>query len=268
MEDLRIKNLKEYIRTLYKVAVAYSGGVDSTLLLRLSVDALSPEAVKAVTIVSPLLPPWDMEFARNYAPSLRVEHILINGREKLYHQEFSRNDQYRCYYCKKFSYEIIKKTFPNTPVLSGTNASDMDDFRPGIRAENEEGIKTPFLDLGITKEDIREISQLLEIPGANRPASACLASRIWTGEEITEKKLNMVKEAELFLKKMGIVGIFRVRLLRGNTARIETEPHQLERIIQLRETITRKFKSIGFRKIELDMEGYAPAGKIFKEAQQ
>lgn len=268
MLDSRIKKLADYLRELKQVVIAYSGGVDSTLLLRLSVDTLGKENVRAVTVVSSLLPPWDYEFAREFTRTLGMELILLNGFEKLQEENFIKNDQYRCYHCKKFNYKLIKEKFPNFHVLSGTNASDTSDFRPGIRAEKEEGVKTPFLDVGIAKEDIREMSRLLGIPGAERPASACLASRVFTGETITEEKLKKIKEAELVLKALGISGILRVRIMGNDMAKIETEIDQLKKVLHYREDILRRLKSIGFRKILLDIEGYEPSGKFLKEVRQ
>lgn len=268
MLDPQVKRLVDYLRELKQVVIAYSGGVDSTLLLRLSVDTLGKENVRAVTVLSSLLPPWDYEFARKFTRTLGLKLILLSGLEKLKEENFIKNDAYRCYHCKKFNYKLIRGKFPDFHILSGTNASDTSDFRPGIKAEKDEGVKTPFLDLGITKEDIREISRFLGIPGAERPASACLASRVLTGEIITEEKLKKIKEAELTLKELGISGVLRVRIMGNDIAKIETEIDQLRKVLLYRKDILRELKNIGFRKIFLDIEGYEPSGKFLKEAQQ
>ena len=260
MYDIRIEKINGYLKNLEKVIVAYSGGVDSTLLLKLAADSLGKENVKAVTILSSLLPPWDYEYAINFSKELGIQHLLLDGSDKLRDERFRKNDPARCYYCKKFNYGIIKEKFPGLPVLSGTNASDASDFRPGMKIEREEGILTPFLDLGITKSDIRELSYVLRIPGASRPPSACLASRIWTGEIITEEKLEMVRNAEMALRSLGINSILRVRYFPEGFAKIETD--EIEKIINNRKMITHTLKSIGFKRIFLDIEGYTPSGKI------
>ncbi len=263
MDDIRIEKITGYLGKLKNAIIAYSGGVDSTLLLKVAVGSLGRESVKAVTVLSPLLPPWDYEYAKKFSRELGIEHIFMDGSDKLGEEKFTRNDTYRCYFCKKFNYRIIKRKFPGLPVLSGTNSSDASDFRPGMKAEKEEGILTPFLDLGITKNDIRELSYILRIPGANRPPSACLASRIWTGESITEEKLEMVKKAEMTLRELGINDILRVRYLAGCFAKIET--NEMEKIINSREIIIQILKGIGFRGVFVDIEGYAPSGKFYQK---
>jgi len=267
MEVKKLTELEEYLKKLKKVAVAYSGGVDSSFLLFVARKCLGGENTLAVTVVSSLTPPWDLEFAKSFTRKIGVELKLIEGEKKISQASFSENSPMRCYYCRQFNYRIIKEHIPEEfTLVSGTNASDEGDFRPGMKAEQELGIKTPLRDLGITKDQIRHISRMLGIPGWDRPSSACLASPIPFGVPINLQELKLVEKAELFFRKMGF-DFIRVRIFPYKTAKIEVKIEDLHRIFQEREKILKKLKDLGFKNITVDLEGYVPAGLKFLEVE-
>ena len=248
--------LEDYLRGLGGVAIAYSGGVDSTFLLSMSARVLGTERVLALTMDSPLTPPWEITFAKEFCRSNGIKHLILDGTFILNDERIAANPPQRCYYCKKKILEAMLKERPeDQPVLSGTNASDESDFRPGIRAEEEMGVKTPLRELRFTKEAIREYSQRYGIPGFERTPAACFATRIPIGEPITRDKMKMIGEAETFLRSLGLE-LVRVRLLASDTASIEVATEEGKRILDLGDEISRRFGEIGFRGVTLDVEGY------------
>jgi uncharacterized protein len=250
------KALEDYIANLGKVAVAYSGGVDSTFLLAVSARVLGEGKVIALTIQSPLTPPWELDFAHNFCRDKGIQHLLLDGAFVLNDEVIVSNPPQRCYFCKKRILGTMQKTNPRDHILiTGTNASDESDFRPGMRAEEEMGILTPLRELGFTKDMIREFSKADAIPGFERPPAACFATRIPYGELVTEEKVRMVEKAETFLRNLGLE-LIRVRLLFGDTACIEVAKEEGKKILDLREEISRQLGEIGFRRVTLDLEGY------------
>lgn len=248
--------LEEYLRRLGGVAIAYSGGVDSTFLLAISASILGQERVVALTIQSPLTPPWELDFARDFCHTRGIQHLLLDGSFVLDDERITANPSERCYFCKKKLLEtMLQEKAADQSLLTGTNASDESDFRPGMRAEEEMGILTPLRKLGFTKEAIREYSQRYGIPGFERAPAACFATRIPAGEPITQGKVRMIAEAEIFLRNLGLE-LVRVRLLSRDTASIEVAKEEDKRILDLREEILRQFGEIGFRGVALDLEGY------------
>jgi uncharacterized protein len=251
-----IKALEDYIAKLGKVAIAYSGGVDSTFLLAVSARILGEEKVVALTIQSPLTPPWELNFAHDFCRTRGIRHLLLDGSFVLDDERIVANPPQRCYYCKNKLLEAMLQESPtDQPLLTATNASDESDFRPGIRAEEEIGILTPLRELRFTKDMIREYSKVDAIPGFERPPAACFATRIPYGESVTEEKVRMVEKAETFLRNLGLE-LIRVRLLFGDTASIEVAKEEGKRILDLREQISRQLGEIGFRRVTLDLEGY------------
>ena len=251
-----IKALEDYIAQLGKVAIAYSGGVDSTFLLAVSARVLGEENVVALTIQSPLTPPWELDFAYDFCSMRGIRHLLIDGAFVLGDERIVANPPQRCYYCKNKLLEAMLQESPaDQPLLTATNASDESDFRPGMRAEEEMGILTPLRELGFTKDAIREFSKMYELPGFDRPPAACFATRIPYGVSITEEKLRMVEKAETFLRNLGLE-LIRVRLLSGDTACIEVSKEEGKMILDLREKISRQLGTIGFQRVTLDLEGY------------
>jgi uncharacterized protein len=251
-----IEALENYLRGLGGVAIAYSGGVDSTFILAMSARVLGDEQVVALTIQSPLTPQWELDFARDFCRTRGIRHLLLEGSFVMDDERIMANPPQRCYFCKKQLLETMLQEKPaDRPLLTGTNASDESDFRPGMRAEEEMGILTPLRGVGFTKEAIRQYSQRYGIPGFERTPAACFATRIPIGEPITQEKVRMIGEAETFLRTLGLE-LVRVRLLSSDTASIEVAEEEGKRILDLREEIVRKLGKIGFQRMTLDLEGY------------
>jgi uncharacterized protein len=248
--------LEEYLRGLGEVIVAYSGGVDSTFLVAMSARILGAGKVLAVTMQSPLTPRWEVAFAEELCRSRGIRHLLLDGSFVLDEECFVANPPERCYYCKKKILEAMRRNIPaDTPLLTGTNASDESDFRPGIKAEEEIGVRTPLRELGFTKDAIREYSKAYAIPGFARSSSPCFATRIPYGEPITLEKVRVIEEAETFLRGLGF-SLVRVRLISTDTACIEVVVDEVKKVLALREAILRELLSIGFKRVTLDLEGY------------
>lgn len=255
VDNNKINNLKEYIKDLGKVAIAFSGGVDSTFLVKVCKDVLKENAV-AITIASPYIPKWEIEEAKELTASLGIEHIII---DMPIAEEIKFNPKDRCYKCKKkvFS-KIIEKanSLGIVNIIDGTNKDDVNDYRPGMVALKELKVKSPLLEVGFGKDDIRSHSKELNLPTWNKPAYACLLTRLQIGEEITEEKLDRTEKAEVFISSLGIKGI-RVRN-HGELARIEVQPKDIENILdkEILEAIALELKAIGYKYITLDIEGY------------
>ncbi|SIQ91739.1 uncharacterized protein SAMN05421834_11021 [Halanaerobium kushneri] len=260
MEKLKNKflKLKEILKELDSAAIAFSGGVDSTFLLKAALEVLGKDNVLAVTSCAETYPSEEEEEAKKLAQDMGAEHHLIYTTE-LDNESFVKNDQKRCYYCKKelFS-EVIKvaeeKGF--NYVLDGSNFDDhLHDYRPGMQAAREMEVKSPLKEAEMTKDDIRALSKEYNLPTWNKPAFACLSSRFPYGDQITINKLEMVDRAEKFMRKMNI-NQFRVRHHDQNTARIEVLPEDLPLMLEKRDKLLSKFKDIGYTYVTLDLEGY------------
>jgi uncharacterized protein len=248
--------LEEYLRGLGEVTVAYSGGVDSTFLVAMSARILGAEKVLAVTMQSPLTPRWEVAFAKELCRSRGIRHLLLDGSFVLDEERIVANPPERCYYCKRKILEAMRRNIPaDSPLLTGTNASDESDFRPGIKAEEEIGVRTPLRELGFTKDAIREYSKAYGIPGFERSSSPCFATRIPYGEPITVEKVRVIEEAETFLRGLGF-SLVRVRLISIDTACIEVAGDEVKKVLDHREAISRKLCAIGFKRVTLDLEGY------------
>lgn len=250
-------DLLEYLKQLKSVTVAFSGGVDSTFLLYAANEALGDKAI-AVTADSAFFPQREHNEAKAYCEQLGVRQFIfdpdINNIEGLLN-----NPKDRCYLCKKQIFtkilEIAGKQKSDW-VVEGSNLDDDKDYRPGMRAIKELGIKSPLKECGFTKAEIREVSQKLGLPTWDKPSFACLASRFVYGEPITDTKLGMVEKAEQFMIDSGFRQV-RVRI-HGDLARIEIVPDQFEYFMQeeIREEIYKKLKECGFSYIALDIKGY------------
>jgi pyridinium-3,5-biscarboxylic acid mononucleotide sulfurtransferase len=241
---------------LGRVAVAFSGGVDSSLVLRVAVDCLGASNVLAVTVASPVHPGWEREEAEAMAQALAVEHLIVES-DELENEAFVINPADRCYICKfgRFS-ELTRLARERgfTHVLDGGNADDVTDYRPGQRAADELGVLSPLKDAGFTKADIRSLSRLLGLPTWDRPSRACLASRFPYGERITREALWQVDQAETLLLELGIRQM-RVRH-HGNLARIELLPEDFGLVMSQRARLVARFKELGFNYVTLDLAGF------------
>ncbi len=224
--------------------VLFSGGVDSTLvayMLKLrSIDFV------AVTIDAEFIARREIEFARKIARILGFRHKIIRIDPSY---EFLRNDDLRCYYCKRKMLTTVLSEFGEVRIFDGTNRDDLNEFRPGLKANEEFGVISPLKDL--SKDEIREIARKVGLPNWNKPSNSCLATRVIG--EITKDKLRMVEEAEDFLLSLGF-NVVRVKHEFGN-ARIEVGRNEIERAFELRDVIVGKLKEIGFKRVSLDLEG-------------
>jgi len=254
-EKLRI--LKEMLPQLESVLLAYSGGVDSTLLLKLCRDAVNVK-VLAVTAKSPTYPSQELASAVEMAKSLSARHLIIESKE-LDNPHFSANSPERCYYCKLELFHELKRIAVEEGIqniIDGTNYDDLGDFRPGMRAAMEYGVRHPLLEAKLAKEEIRLISKEMGLPTWDKPSLSCLASRIPYDMPITMESLAIVEEAETFLHNLGI-GQLRIRH-HGLTARIEVEPRDMPLLLEdnNRNRILTYLKELGYIYITLDLAGY------------
>ncbi len=252
----KLENLKEYLRSLGSVAVAYSSGVDSTFLLKVAHDVLGDKAI-AITATSSFFPKRESDEASDFCKANGIKQIIVAS-EELDIPEIRHNPTNRCYLCKKDLFtKIISIAKENgiEYVAEGSNMDDNGDYRPGLKAVAELGIKSPLRECELYKEEIRTLSKQLNLPTWNKPSFACLASRFVYGEEITPKKLKMVETAEQTLLDLGFKQ-FRVRIHGENLARIEVLPAELEKLFSLRESIIKTLKDAGFTYITMDLQGY------------
>ena len=254
----KYKSLQQILKQLEKVVVAYSGGVDSTFLLKAAVDTLGTENVLACIGVSSSLGKSQYNRAIKCAADIGVVLEEVEVHEVM-DTRYSANNPDRCFHCKSHLYTVLqsiaeKKGFGN--VICGCNFDDMDDFRPGNKAARLYGVISPLMEAKMTKDDIRNMSRELNLPTADIPASPCLASRLTYGLEITEQRLKQIEEAEDFLRTLGFVE-FRVRH-HDTIARIEVVAEDMEKIITEPECkrIVEKLKSIGFKYITVDLQGF------------
>ncbi len=251
----KLEDLKKRIAAKGRLLVAYSGGVDSSLLAKVATDVLGEYAL-CVILDCETMPGSELRHAIELAKSLGLNYQVAKY-SMLENRGFIENPPTRCYICKKESSRMLKKIAAENEIsviADGANLSDYKDYRPGIAACNEEGIWHPFVDAGITKEDIRNISRSMDLPFWDKPSSACLSSRVPYGEMITHEKLRTVEEAEDFLKSLGFRQL-RVRA-HGKIARIEVLREDMDKALSERNKIVMKLKRIGFEYVTLDLEGF------------
>ena len=250
------KKLKKILEKLGRVVVAYSGGVDSTFLLKVAVDTLGKDNVLAVTARSETYPFSEFRDTKRIAKKVGARHVVIQT-DELKIKNFRSNPVNRCYYCKKELFKKlngIKKEYGLKHVVDGTNYDDLKDIRHGRKAAKELGVKSPLLDAAITKADIRKFSKVLKLPTWNKPSFACLASRIPFDSGITKDGLGKVEKAEEHLRKLGFRQV-RVRL-HGNIARIEIMEEDFSRAFRLKNSLIKYLKRLGFIYVTLDLAGY------------
>jgi uncharacterized protein len=254
----KYESLQKILRDLGQVVVAFSGGVDSTFLLKTAVDTLGADNVLACTSIGPAEPGHQGDRAGAMARNLGVELVTVEAGE-MEDPQFTANNPDRCFHCKSsLCHRLLdvaqQRGFEN--VVFGTNHDDLDDFRPGNRAIKAFGIRSPLAEAGLTKDDIRQLSRQAGLPTADQPASPCLASRIPYGLEVTEQRLRQIDQAETFLRSLGFVE-FRVRH-HDSMARIEVPPKELARITAepVRSKVVEQLKSLGFQFVTLDLQGF------------
>jgi len=253
----KFETLKSIIADMGSVLVAFSGGVDSTFLLRVAHDVLGDKAC-AVTATSPTYPESEFREACDLARRMGVRQIVVESNE-LEIPGFADNPRDRCYHCKRELFDIcVVKAgeLGYDAIADGSTTDDLNDYRPGRRALAELAIRSPLLEADLSKGDIRRLSRELGLPTWNKQAYACLASRFPYGVEITPERLRMVEKCEEFLREAGFT-VYRVRY-HGETARIETSEHELARFLEpsLRRAVTAFFREAGFVYVALDLQGY------------
>jgi len=258
----KFETLKALFAEMDRALIAYSGGIDSTLVAKVAFDALRDRAL-AVTAVSPSLLPEDLEDACTQAREIGIWHELVETHE-MENPNYAANPTNRCYFCKSELHDTLKpmaiaQGYPY--VVDGVNADDLQDYRPGIQAAKERGARSPLAEVGITKLEVRELAKHLGLPCWDKPAQPCLSSRFPYGEEITIAKLQRVGRAEVYLRRLGLKTL-RVRS-EDDTARIELPADQLKEFVLTANlpALVEAFKSFGFVYVTLDLEGFQ-SGKL------
>ena len=258
----KLIQLQQLFQDMDRAVIAYSGGIDSTLVAKVAYDVLGDRAL-AITAVSPSLLPQDLEDAKVQAATIGIAHEWVDTHE-MENPNYTSNPVNRCYFCKSELHDTLKplaleRGYPY--VIDGVNADDLQDYRPGIQAAKERGARSPLAEVGISKLEVRELSKLLGLPWWNKPAHPCLSSRFPYGESITIEKLQRVGRAEQYLRSLGWTEV-RVRSA-DDTARIEIPSDRLVEFVQTTPlpTLVRTFQSYGFLFVTLDLEGFQ-SGKL------
>ncbi|MFQ3584598.1 MAG: ATP-dependent sacrificial sulfur transferase LarE [Cyanobacteriota bacterium] len=260
--EKKLKQVTQIFAEMERVLVAYSGGIDSTLVAKLAWDQLGERAL-AVTAASPSLLPEDLEEAIEQAQIIGIRHEIVETHE-LEDPNYAANPINRCYFCKRELHDTLRPLAQSRGydyVVDGLNADDLSDYRPGVQAAVERGVRSPLAEVGIRKLEVRQLSRQLGLPWWDKPAQPCLSSRFPYGEEITAEKLRRVGAAERYLRSLGWRQV-RVRSEK-DTARIELPPQQIHEFIQKTdlEALVKAFQAAGYLYVSLDLEGYQ-SGKL------
>jgi uncharacterized protein len=253
--DEKVQSLRSLLRSMESVLVSFSGGVDSALLLKIAHEELGANAV-AATGLSGSYAPEEMEDAAEVAAAIGARHVMVSTME-LTDPRYADNTHQRCFFCKTELYGKLRETADDLglrEVIDGSNADDVGDFRPGMRAARDLRVRSPLLEVGLTKKEIRALSKEYGLKTWDKPAAACLSSRFAYGDPITVEKLKQVAAAESFLRSLGYRG-FRVRH-HGDVARLEFPVELIPELLERRDEITAGVKAAGYQYVAIDLDGY------------
>jgi pyridinium-3,5-biscarboxylic acid mononucleotide sulfurtransferase len=257
MLDAQEQALLACLRDYGRVAVAFSAGVDSTVVAAAAQRACGDRAV-AVTAVSPSLPSGELEEAEALAKQIGIRHMILRT-EEFANPDYVRNPVNRCYFCKTELYARMTAAAPALGVdvlVNGANLDDRGDYRPGMQAAGEFQVRSPLIEAGFTKADVRALAERWGLPNADKPAGPCLSSRLAYGVEVTPERLQRVDQAERFLKRLLGVAELRVRCEAQELARVELPRDVLPRALEFRDQIVAELRRLGFRAVTLDLEGF------------
>jgi len=260
MLEHKLEKLMTILQELGSVAICFSGGTDSTFLSMTASKALSNDKFLLIHVSSELIPRVETAFVNEWTEKNNFPLEIIKV-DPLANKDVARNDIERCYYCKKAIMEVVfeqSKKHGLEYVLDGTNCDDLGDYRPGMKATDEKGVRHPLLEAGLNKAEIRILADLWDLPNWNTPASACLASRLPYGMELSSERLRMVDEGEEFLRQLGYQGC-RVRCLEDG-AKLELQADDYVSAAENAELIVKKLRKIGFKQVLLDLQGYVRGG--------
>jgi len=257
----KLQRLRRILSDMQSVIVAYSGGIDSTVVLKIAHEQLQDRAV-GITAMSPTLPAIELDTARQVAAEIGARHEVVQTNQ-LEISEFTKNDASRCFHCKTDLYQLLdalRQARGTTHIVDGTNLDDLGDDRPGIQAAREWKVRSPLLEAELAKDEIRVLARDFGLSNWDKPAAACLSSRIPRGVMITREKLTRVEEAEAVLHREGLRQ-YRVRD-HGEIARIEVPPNEWHSLTEpvRRARVSQCLKDLGFRFVTVDLEGYRPGG--------
>ena len=256
--EQKTKKIKSLILEMDSALVAFSGGVDSTLVLALAHEVLGKKAL-AVTAQSASMPDREMKACHQLAKEIGVKHLVVKT-EEMSNPNYRANPANRCYHCKTELYSSLKKVAQQENILNilnGTNTDDLGDYRPGLDSAREQGVRSPLVEAEFNKQEVREFSRKMELSVWDKPAMACLSSRIPYGQPVTPEKLAMIEQAEDLLLSLGFTQV-RVRHL-GTLARIELDKNEIPRYQNdksVQKAVEEKLKALGFNNVVLDPEGY------------
>jgi len=262
MSEQKLEQLRNLFQSMNQALIAYSGGVDSTLVAKIAFDVLGDRAL-AITAVSPSLLPEELVDAQTQAAQIGIKHELVETHE-MDNLDYTSNPINRCYFCKSELHDTLKplaldRGYPY--VVDGVNADDLQDYRPGIQAAQERGARSPLAEIKVSKAEVREISRSLSLAWWDKPAQPCLSSRFPYGEAITVTKLHRVGRAEIYLRRLGYQNL-RVRS-QEDTAKIELPTETISQFVQQVNLplLVKAFQDLGFVYVTLDLEGYR-SGKL------